>query len=507
MTVVCVAMEPPFDSDVIVVGGGPAGATAAHRIAQAGLKVILVDQQTFPRDKVCGDFVGPVALVELGALGIVNLPEYRSTNVVRRAALCLDGKELISRLIPDVEGLPSYGRVIPRMILDKWILDLAREAGVHILEGFRVRGFETRNGGIDLVVDGPAGNRNLRTRLLIGGDGSNSTTARFLRGKPPPTCDRIIGVRAYFEGVDGPPDQADLCFTTESFPGYCWLFPTDKSSANIGVGMALDTVPRYSSNPRELLCRLIERDAALMRRLRKARMVGRIAGWPLTTYNPRLPIVGNRIMLIGDAAGLINPLNGEGLQYALLSARWASDVAISCVSRDDLSQEALSPYSNRVEMELRYSMAVSSLILQLIRNRDLNPIWLYGLQIIAARARIDPAYAHITGGILGGMIPASNVVSFRIIGGTAKQAALLTVSGAIIDMLRGPKHLAKVGSGIARAGLEIAWDAMRNPASFCEWGFRTVASVAELAIQVSRTAIRSPKKQRPAPILVPLPKP
>ena len=89
-------LESKCDSEVIVVGAGPAGATAAYYLAKAGRKVILVDHQNFPRDKVCGNFVGPIAINQLRRMGITECEEFKSTNVINRAAVFLDGKELIS---------------------------------------------------------------------------------------------------------------------------------------------------------------------------------------------------------------------------------------------------------------------------------------------------------------------------------------------------------------------------------------------------------------------------
>src|SRR5829696_7076773 len=137
-----------FDADVVVAGGGPAGASAAARLAAAGARVIVLDQRTFPRDKVCGDFVGPAAIVELEALGVTARPEYAKSNVIRHAALFLDGRELIRRRLPEVGSLPPYGRCIPRMQLDHWLLEGARDAGAQILAGTRVHGFDITGDGI-----------------------------------------------------------------------------------------------------------------------------------------------------------------------------------------------------------------------------------------------------------------------------------------------------------------------------------------------------------------------
>ena len=330
---------------MIVVGAGPAGSAAAHYLAHAGYDVILVDKSKFPRDKICGDFVSPVAQNELSRLGITSTPEFKKSNPISKASVYLDGKKLISRPVPKVQDLPRYGRVIPRIILDKLLLDSACKEGAIFLEGLKAVGMQTKRKGVELQVEGPSGKRILKTRLLIGADGSNSTIAKLVRGHPPSSADRIIAIRGYFEDVEGSPNQADLHFNKESFPGYCWLFPTGENQANVGVGMVLDTIPS-GNRLNELLNQLIKNDLALHKRLRNAKLVGQIRGWPLTTYNANQPLVDNRVMLVGDAAGLVNPLNGEGIQYALLSGRWASEVAISCLIANDLSKEALLAYQH-----------------------------------------------------------------------------------------------------------------------------------------------------------------
>ena len=290
---------------------------------------------------MCGDFVGPVALVELAELGVVEMEGFRATNKIRDAALYLDGKRLIMSSFPEIEGLPTYGRVIPRVRLDAWVLEAARAAGATVLSGRTVTAVETAADGVTVRGTDADGPWSVRARLLLGADGSSSIVSRSLRGALPPKKDRIMAVRAYFHPVAEPPDQADLYFSSESFPGYYWLFPTGGHGANVGVGMVLSTFPKTDGHLRELLLRLIAADKSLQRRLKGAELQGRVLGWPLTTYDPRLPLVGDRVMLLGVAAGLNNPLNGEGIQYALLSARWAAEVAFDRLGDDRLDARSL----------------------------------------------------------------------------------------------------------------------------------------------------------------------
>ena len=202
------------DCDAIVVGGGPAGAAAAARLAARGFRTIVVDRATFPRDKVCGDFVGPAALAELADLGVTGTDAFDATNTIGVCALHVDGDHFGALAIPQVDGLPAHGRVIPRRQLDAWVLDAARQAGATVLEGRKVTAVEQAPGAVTVHGHGAAGPWQLRARLLVGADGSNSVIARALRGPGPPRQDRIVAVRAYFEDVGGPAVTCASC---------CWL--------------------------------------------------------------------------------------------------------------------------------------------------------------------------------------------------------------------------------------------------------------------------------------------
>jgi geranylgeranyl reductase family protein len=487
------------DCDVVVVGGGPAGAAAAARLAAAGFTTIVVDRATFPRDKVCGDFVGPAALAELADLGVTGTEGFGATNTIGECALHVNGDQLGALAIPEVGGLPAYGRVIPRRQLDAWILDAARHAGATVLDGRKVTAIEQTSDAVTLHGHSTAGPWQLRTRLLLGADGSNSMVARALRGTPPPSQDRILAVRAYFDDVGGPADQANLCASGDCFPGYYWLFPSGGGQANVGIGTLVSTYPKAGRNLRELLLRVIAEDASLRHRLGTARIRGRVLGCPLTTYNPRLPLIGDRMMLVGDAAGLINPLNGEGIQYALHSARWAADIAADRLSSGQLDATALARYEQRVHHHLRQDMAFSRLIVQLMRNRALNPVWLRAARLVASLASTDPDYADRIGCVLMGLGPPTKTLGLSVVAKTAGQSVTALRAGASRHRpgRRGPGgHPAR---DLHRSMIGGATGPALTPREFADWTAGVGRALTELTILSRRGGRPAPSLDRLRP--------
>jgi hypothetical protein len=212
---------------------------------------------------------------------------------------------------------------------------------------------------------------------------------------------------------------------------------------------------------------LIRIDPAIADRLGGATIRGKIAGWPLATFNAHLPVVADRVALLGDAAGLINPLNGEGIQYALQSARWSIETLHETLSHDRVSAVGLSPYAQRVQRELRLDMAVSRLLVDLARNRSLNQLWLAALAVIGGRAARDGEYSACFGGILAGIVRAREALSISLAGRTVVQAAA---------MVR-PAHLMNT----ARVGASMAGYASSHLGPTLDWVVQSVLSAFEVA--------------------------
>jgi geranylgeranyl reductase family protein len=480
-----------YDADVFIAGAGPAGAACAYHLCKSGLKVILADYQSFPRDKVCGDFVGPVAIKECERMGISAHADFKQTNVITQAAVFLDGKKLLTKSIPEVDELPSYGRVIPRQIFDNWLLQAALQAGARFVPQCRLNDFTIYDNAVTCSCTNGKKQVTYTVKLIVGADGSSSTCARLLSGKKPDAENRIVAVRAYFKNIKCTPQQAELYFSSKSFPGYYWFFPKAKDEANVGIGMVLENFPKKDVSLKDLLTELVMHDPSLKERIDQNSTADKIVGWPLSTYNPKAKISGERTLLIGDAAGLINSLNGEGIQYAMLSGRWAAETIVGLAKENNFSASALTAYDKKVTDEIGYDMSLSNLVIQFIRNRNLNDFWLKLLQIMAETADHDTAYADTAGGILAGLMPANKAVNISFVGKTILQAFGTTVRDTGNAVFNGPSALTEFAFDKARFAMKNFVYMVDQRKSYVHW----VRGIAEQSLHLSGHVVKQFKSK------------
>jgi menaquinone-9 beta-reductase len=265
--------------------------------------VLLVDKATFPRDKACGDGLGPHAVDELAALG---------------AASVLDGYPPIRGLrLRSPRGLEVAGdparpnHVVPRVVLDARLVAAAQAAGAELRCGRAVRRLEQRDGAV--VVDG-----DLAARVVIAADGANSTVRRLLGAPANPDRALAIAVRGYAPAPPGRPEQL-IAWVAEGWPAYVWSFPTGTGVANVGYGLLRSRFDGGRAELHRRLHDLLPGAAPDPDSLRAHHL-------PFSSFRP--PPGSGRVLLAGDAASLINPLSGEGIYYALASGRLAARAAL-----------------------------------------------------------------------------------------------------------------------------------------------------------------------------------
>jgi geranylgeranyl reductase family protein len=320
--------ERPVDTsrfDALVVGSGPAGSVAATVLARGGARVALVDKARFPRDKACGDLVGPRGVQLLEDLGI------RVAGTVPIGDMVVVGPTARRVRLPCFAGhtYPGYALSLPRAELDAALHDAAVAAGAESFVGraatplFGDSGLEgfTLDTGIELRAD-----------VVIGADGATSGVAAAAELVD---SDRVLwgfAVRAY---IDAPVDAPHIVLWEPSpwraYPGYGWLFPGPDGRANLGLGLGtLSTRTGGASAAREL--------PAFTRTLRELGLLDAATPGPILGGWLKLGMVGTRpacarVLLTGDAAGVVNPLQGEGIAQALGSGCAAAQAVLAGPSR------------------------------------------------------------------------------------------------------------------------------------------------------------------------------
>jgi len=309
-------------TDVLVVGAGPAGSAAAAWLARSGREVVLADAATFPRDKPCGDGLTPRAVAEMRALGLGEWLRGRAVNWGLRAAGF--GQQLY---LPWPGGsLPKYGAAAPRAELDAAIRDVALSAGATPFEGRRavdvVRAGDRVTG---VVLAGARGTDPVTVgcRTLVVADGARSQLGRVLGRTWHKDTAYGVAARSYVKSgrADDPwiSSHLELRGTGgELLSGYGWVFPLGDGEVNLGVGTLATARRPADVNLRALLAYYAD--------LRREEW--QLDGSPRAVWSALLPmggavsgVAGPNWALVGDAAGCVNPLNGEGIDYGLETGR------------------------------------------------------------------------------------------------------------------------------------------------------------------------------------------
>lgn len=345
---------PATDTDVLVVGAGPAGSAAAAWSARAGMDTWLLDAETFPRDKPCGDGLTPRAIAELDHLGLAGWLEGRARNRGLRAA----GFGQLLYLPWPGGSLPAYGGAAPRLELDAAIRQVAVDSGAQAVEGARVVDVQRDGDRVSgVVVKDAGGTRTVTCQRLVVADGARSQLGRMLGREWHRDTAYGVAARAYVKS--GRSDDEWISSHLELrgaddrlLSGYGWIFPLGDGEVNLGVG-TLAT----NKNPADINLRAVLHHYADAQR----------DGWQLgddvrAVWSALLPmggavsgVSGTNWMLIGDAAGCVNPLNGEGIDYGLETGHLAAQVLASHGRSYDLN--TLWPVLLRERYGLAFSIA------------------------------------------------------------------------------------------------------------------------------------------------------
>ncbi|MBX3127596.1 MAG: geranylgeranyl reductase family protein [Polyangiaceae bacterium] len=329
------------ESDVLIVGAGPAGAAAGILLARAGVRVAVVDRARFPRDKTCGDALSNRAVARLADLGVLGRVLERSHATVRAAhAILPDGTHIERRY-------PTPGLIVPRLLLDAALRDALEQSGAEVMEGVSVR----------RVVADPTRPRALgaeldwRARVVLAADGPGSV-AWEATGRSPPAPQALgIAITTYLEELPAglAPAVSEHYFERFLPSGYGWVFPAVDGASNVGVYQTVDAYKRRETRLDALLAQFL---AAHPERFRGAHARGRERTWQLPLARPTLPPSGPGLLTLGDAARLVDPLSGEGIWHALESGFIAAQGTLAALERGRLDAGAARAIAGRIALRV-----------------------------------------------------------------------------------------------------------------------------------------------------------
>jgi flavin-dependent dehydrogenase len=388
------------DAEVIVVGGGPAGSVTAALLAERGHRVLLMDKARFPRHKACSEYVNAGGAKLLAALGFS--ADLEALGAHRMAAMLIHapgGKRFLADFSAAEPGAYAIG--LSRYRLDALLLGRARDAGVVVHEGAHVREVMAAQGrvlGVAATIDGRR--ETLRAPLTIGADGRHGMVSRTLGLDVFPRWPRRTGLVAHFRGVRGLDRCGEMHVARHTYAG---LAPLEDGLTNVAFVSASKTVADRDGTLEDYFMTGLEAIPAIGEKLANAERVGGIRGvGPMARRARR--VAGNGYLLVGDAAGFLDPFTGDGIREALQSAMLAAPVASAALLASDLSAQNLAPYRVARRRAFWAKHQICWLVQAFISTPPL-------MDYASARLAGRPDLATTLAGALADLVPAQRVLS------------------------------------------------------------------------------------------------
>jgi flavin-dependent dehydrogenase len=388
----------------VVAGAGPAGAATAILLAEQGLSVVLLDRARFPRDKICGEYLSPEASRILDRLGVLSTVDARGARPLRgMRILAPDGTALVGDYPTDAawRGYRTHALAVRRRVLDLTLVERAREAGVTVREGFRV---------IDLLREGrqvrgviaeraePAarsgGTERFPARLVVAADGRTSVIVARLGLRRPHGWLHRLALVADVEGAHGDAERGEIVLAP---PAYSILNPVEAGVGNLSLVVPVAVARQQKPDLAGYFDGVTRALPGFRERLRDARRIGPVRALGPLAYRVAPPREDG-VLLVGDAAGFLDPFTGEGIYAALRSAEIAAEVGARAVRAGDVSAAALRPAHVRRAAESAAKTRATLILQHVIAHRGAS---IAAARLLAAR----PDHLARLMGVFGDFIP------------------------------------------------------------------------------------------------------
>ena len=367
-------MTTTQDADVIVVGAGPGGSSAAHHLAQSGLDVLLLEKTSFPREKVCGDGLTPRAVTSLVRLGI---DTSEANGFIRNRGLrIIGGGRRLELPWPELSSYPDYGLVRPRLDFDELIVRAAQQAGARLQERTTVTGpvLDDADRVVGVTARTAEGEQTYRAPLVIAADGSSARLAVSLGLQQRDDRPMGVAVRRYYASPRTHDDMLESWLELRGddgslLPGYGWVFGVGDGTSNVGLGILNTTHAWQKTDYKKLLGDWTGGMPAEWQ-FADEHATGPVRGGALPMGFSRTPHYTRGVLLVGDAGGAVNPFNGEGIPYAMESGLLAAEVAVQALARPEGPQRerALQGYPQRMKQEYGGYFTLGRVFVTMIGN-------------------------------------------------------------------------------------------------------------------------------------------
>lgn len=374
--------------DLLIVGAGPAGCTLALNLAAKGFQIAIIEKDVFPRNKICGDALSgkvlnvlkriPGGIYEDFLKQVDKVPSW-GIRFLAPNHHAVDIPFLLNR----ADGQTAPGYVCRRNDFDNFLFERLKEyPNIHIFQGEQVTQVITYPDCIMAKTQ----NHVFCGKVIAGADGVHSKVRQSLQIARADKEHICLGIRGYYENVTGlhPENFIELIFLKRLLPGYFWIFPSTGNVVNAGFGMMQKKVISGREHLNHILDEIIVNDPVIAPRFSGAKLVGKQEAHtlPLGTYNFNRS--GNRFLLLGDAAFLVDPFSGEGIGNAMASGEIAAAILANSFQTNDFSAEGLKTYDRRLQRRFSQEFKTMS-----VMQRLAGSAWLFNLVVDKARKNKD----------------------------------------------------------------------------------------------------------------------
>lgn len=353
--------------DIIIVGAGPAGCSCAINLASTKLKIAIIDKCNFPRDKVCGG-----GLSDRSVNTLKRMPDNIYQDFLKNVdKLDSKGARLFSPDQNYFDVIPldtnTNGYICKRIDFDYFLFNVLKKYPNIEIINTQITDVVINDDNVILTAE----NNVFKSKILLGADGANSIISRKLTNNFLISRNKLVAVRAIFKNISGFDDRnlAELHFLKEIIPGYFWIFPIGNNEFNVGIGSSKVLLKKNKIILKNLLNEIITKNKLIAQRFRNAEIIGRVEADSLPIGGENVQIFGNRFLLIGDAACLVDPFTGEGIGNALLSGEIASKVIKECLEKNDFTANELINYERLINKRLKSEFKIHRAMFYVTRNQ------------------------------------------------------------------------------------------------------------------------------------------